>query len=363
MAKLTKAYKEKLKDQIKVKLRKNPNSNLAEMKEFILEGDPTVFDYVNRNQLNSFLNYNMEKFSQTGTLDRTAGSGRPSKLTQQKKDDIVATCKEKRFTGTTRKAVAQCDVSQTTVIRVLKEAGLKSYSAKPVQKLNGRQQMSRLVSSHDFLNTYGMDVSRQSTWGRLVNTDFSAGIKLTGSVNPRHDRVWAQSEDQAGALVDFAMDKHDISYMVIVWTFLLTLCLQSLINVGVGWYQCWGSDPKGCSIVCLWDEGGICCPRRTTWSQRGSHRYTLKIALILVNFNSWFSRWLLCLDGQDQGCPGCGGSVPGRGCHLAGWPRQHTSHKKCPCCLFCICWEDSTRSTGRKVLRHLANWAGIWLHW
>ena len=174
MARLTKQYKEKMKDQIKVKLRKNPNSNLAEMKEFILHGDPTVFDHVNRNQINSFLNYNMEKFNATGSLDYRLGGGRPS-TSQEKKDEIVDICKEKRFTGTTRKASAQCDVSQTTVRNVLKAAGLKSYSAKPVQKMNGRQKMNRLVFGHYGLNTYGVDVSRQSVYGRLVNTDFSAG--------------------------------------------------------------------------------------------------------------------------------------------------------------------------------------------
>ena len=143
MGRFTKSYKEKLKDQIKVKLRKHPHANLAEMKEFILEEDPTVFDDVNRNQLNSFLNYNMAKFSETGSLNHRLGAGRPSTITQEKKDEIVEICKEKRFTGTTRKAAATCDVSQTSVRRVLKDAGLKSFSAKPVQKMTGRQQMNR----------------------------------------------------------------------------------------------------------------------------------------------------------------------------------------------------------------------------
>ena len=98
--------------------------------------------------------------------------------------------------------------------------------------------MIRLVFGHYGLNTYGVDVSRNSTWGRLVNTDFSAGIKLTGSVNPRHDRVWAESEDQAGALIDFAMDKHDISYMVCHSVIPDKPFLkQSSIITGVGWHQ------------------------------------------------------------------------------------------------------------------------------
>ena len=83
-----------------------------------------------------------------------------------------------------------------------------------MQKMNGRQKMNRLVFSHHGLNTYGVDISPQGIWPRLVNTDFSAGIKLTSSVNRRHDRVWAESTDAAGALLDFPVDKHDISYMV-----------------------------------------------------------------------------------------------------------------------------------------------------
>ena len=39
--------------------------------------------------------------------------------------------------------------------------------------------------------------------GLLTLTDFSASIKLTGSVNPRLDRVWAESSDAAGSLLDY----------------------------------------------------------------------------------------------------------------------------------------------------------------
>ena len=211
--KLTKEYKEKLKDQVKVYLRKHPGANLEAVKEFIKEGDPTVFDNVPRQNINGFLKYNIEKFSTHGTLDYQYGGGRPG-MSQERQDQIVEACKNKRFTGTSRGAAAQFNVSQTTVLRVLKKGGLKSYSASPMQKMDNRQRMNRLVFAHYGLNTYGVDISPQSTWARLVNTDFSAGIKLTSSVNRRHDRVWATSEEAAGALLDFPTDKHDISFMV-----------------------------------------------------------------------------------------------------------------------------------------------------
>ena len=57
---LTKEYKDKLKDQVKVYLRKHPGASLEAMKEFIKEGDPTVFDNVPRQQINSLLKYDME---------------------------------------------------------------------------------------------------------------------------------------------------------------------------------------------------------------------------------------------------------------------------------------------------------------
>ena len=218
--KLTKEYKDKLKDCIKVHMRKYPDANLEQVKEFMKEGDPNVFENVPRQTVNSLIRYNMQKFSEHGTLDYRHGGGRPG-IPQETKDQIIDTCKNKRFVGASRTAAAQYNVSQTSVLKVLKKSGLKSYSARPVQKLDGRQKMNRLVFSHYGLNTYGVDVGPQSVWARLVNTDFSAGIKLTGTPNSRHDRVWAESEEAAGSLLEFQVDKHDISYMVRL-TFLIS---------------------------------------------------------------------------------------------------------------------------------------------
>ena len=211
---LTKEYKEKLKDCIKVYMRKFPDANLEQVKEFIRDGDPTVFDNVPRQTVNSLLRYNIQKFAEHGSLEYRHGGGHPG-LSQETKEEIVNCCKNKRFDGSSRKAAAQYNVSQTTVLRVLKSyGGLKSYGACPQQKMDGRQKMNRLVFGHYGLNTYGVDLGPQGTWARVVNTDFSASIKLTGSVNPRLDRVWAESPDAAGSLLDYEVDKHDISYMV-----------------------------------------------------------------------------------------------------------------------------------------------------
>ena len=43
---LKKEYQEKLKNCMKVYMRKYPGANLEQMKEFIQEGNPTVFDNV-----------------------------------------------------------------------------------------------------------------------------------------------------------------------------------------------------------------------------------------------------------------------------------------------------------------------------
>ena len=144
MVKLTKEYKDKLKDCVKVHLRKYPGASLEHLKEFIKEGDPTVFDHVPRQQINSLLKYNMQKFTDYGSLDMRHGGGLPG-LSQQKKDEIIDACKNKRFVGTSRGAAAQYNVSHTTVCNVLKKGGLKSYGAHRMQKMDGRQKMNRLV--------------------------------------------------------------------------------------------------------------------------------------------------------------------------------------------------------------------------
>ena len=66
-------------------------------------------------------------------------------MSQQRKDEIVDACKNKRFVGTSRGAAAQYNVSHTTVCNVLKKGGLKSYAAQRMQAMTGRQKMNRLV--------------------------------------------------------------------------------------------------------------------------------------------------------------------------------------------------------------------------
>ena len=75
----------------------------------------------------------------------------------------------------------------------------------------------------------------QGTWARLMNTDFSVGIKLTSSVNRRHDRVWATSEEAAGAPLDFQMDITKVD---------LTMYEMSCLSTGKS-----KSEPAASSLV------------------------------------------------------------------------------------------------------------------
>ena len=118
----------------------------------------------------------LRKFAEHGSLEYRHAGGPPG-LSQETKEEIVESCKNKRFEGSSRKAAAQYNVSQTTVLRVLKQSGLKSYAAQPQQKMDGRQKMNRLVFGHYSLNTHGVDLGPQGTWARLVNTDFS-GLRI-----------------------------------------------------------------------------------------------------------------------------------------------------------------------------------------
>ena len=53
------------------------------------------------------------------------------------------------------------------------------------------------------LDTYGTEVSYYSTWSRLINSDFSAYIRNTGSHNTKTDVIWCESRKDGGDLLEF----------------------------------------------------------------------------------------------------------------------------------------------------------------
>ena len=53
-----------------------------------------------------------------------------------------------------------------------------------------------------------------SKWSRLANSDFSAIIRVTGSVNTKNDVIWAETLKDAGDLVEFSEEKFGQGEMV-----------------------------------------------------------------------------------------------------------------------------------------------------
>ena len=73
---------------------------------------------------------------------------------------------------------------------------------------------ARVESSLELLERYGFNVEEGSEWGRMVITDESSGVKLTGKRNAKMDRVWALSDKKAGHLLDFQTEKFDCQFMI-----------------------------------------------------------------------------------------------------------------------------------------------------
>ena len=71
-----------------------------------------------------------------------------------------------------------------------------------------------MESSLELLEKYGFVVNEESDRGKMVITDKSSGVKLTGKRNARMDRVWALSDVQAGHLLDFQSEKFDCQFMI-----------------------------------------------------------------------------------------------------------------------------------------------------
>ena len=80
--------------------------------------------------------------------------------------------------------------------------------------LTQRHMDARVESSLELLERYGFNVEEGSEWGRMVITDESSGVKLTGKRNAKMDRVWALSDKKAGHLLDFQTEKFDSQFMI-----------------------------------------------------------------------------------------------------------------------------------------------------
>jgi len=96
----------------------------------------------------------------------------------------------------------------------MKRNGCKPYHKYRTQKLLDNHKRNRVQSAKAILKKYGKEYREVSSWARLVNTDFSAKIKITPSRNSKNDVVWALSRGAGGDTLNAAQEKFSLGEMI-----------------------------------------------------------------------------------------------------------------------------------------------------
>ena len=93
-----------------------------------------------------------------------------------------------------RKVAKAVEVCRESVRRILhNNLNVKPYHKYRVQKMKKEHKTKRVEFAQYCLNEYGEDVSAYSVWSRLVKSDFSAYIRVTGTHNSKNNVVWCNS--------------------------------------------------------------------------------------------------------------------------------------------------------------------------
>lgn len=96
----------------------------------------------------------------------------------------------------------------------MKRNGCKPYHKYRTQKLLDNHKWNRVQSAKAILKKYGKEYREGRSWARLVNTDFSAKIKITPSRNSKNDVVWALSRGAGGDTLNGAQEKFSLGEMI-----------------------------------------------------------------------------------------------------------------------------------------------------
>ena len=186
-----------IKMHLQVKLERDPDP--SEVMNWILESEEQTFNFseVNPITLKSFIQSNVKKLKETGTLERKKRSGRNGAISKAQAARIrkLSINKKRR---STRKVAAMVGVSKRTVSNVLKRDGAKPYHRRRVQAMKPEHMVRRVQFATWTLAEYGQITNGNSICGRLVNTDFSAMVRLNGTLNTKNNIIWSHSIQEAG---------------------------------------------------------------------------------------------------------------------------------------------------------------------
>ena len=167
---------------------------------------------INRKTLNSFITYKIVKFRQgLDVQEHRGGNGRPS-ISMQKRRQVLKLAIDKE-TPSLRTIAQKTGVSYSSARRILHQSNATPYHKYKTQKLGENHKARRVEFSKWMLKHFGCERSNKPL-GRLINTDFSAKIKVNPARNSKNDVVWSTSRSEAGDILNSNEEKFSVGEMV-----------------------------------------------------------------------------------------------------------------------------------------------------
>ena len=214
----------KLKKEIEVFLEKNPESNVSDLRRFLKLGSTgDLIAQFKKSSFSMFLKRNYEKFKETGSCSQhKCGNGRKKTAarTRARIKALVVNKKKRSLRG----VAGLTGVSKSTVSNILHEDGCKAYKKYRTQKMTDVHKVRRVQFCQYLLQNWAKKPNEGSTWFRLINTDFSAKIRVNPTRNSKNDVVWSHSRDEAGDKLEAEEEKYSASVMI--WG---GVCAQGLV--------------------------------------------------------------------------------------------------------------------------------------
>jgi len=191
-------------------MTKYPNAKTSEVKKFVFSGEnPPDIGETSPRALNKFISDNMNKFRDTGDcVKHKGGNGRPKTATNKKVTLKVKKKLVKKPGSSIREVAKAVGVGRESVRRILHyNLNVKPYHMYRVQKMKKEHKTKRVEFAQYCLNEYGEHVTAYSVWSRLVNSDFSAYIRITGTHNSKNNVIWCNSRKDGEEMLEFSQEK------------------------------------------------------------------------------------------------------------------------------------------------------------
>ena len=112
-----------------------------------------------------------------------------------------------------RTGASRVAVSYQTVANVMKKSGAKPYHKYRAHKLSQAHKERRVTFSKWMLKNFGSPRAGRNL-GLLINTDFSAKIRVNPTRNSKNDVVWATSRGAAGDILECQEEKYSVGDMI-----------------------------------------------------------------------------------------------------------------------------------------------------